>query len=97
MPATACSSPPTWNCRLVDRKEGRASSKRTQGPEGKQFHELGHVLAWLTSLANQLGLSLDEAVARYAGRCPRASPCGVGADIHIKATYGSRVGHCKLR
>jgi hypothetical protein len=36
------------------------------------------VLAWLASLANQLGLSLDDAAARYASGCPRcgAIPCG---------------------
>ena len=42
-----------------------------------QRHELGDVLAWLASLANQLGLTLDEAVARYAAGCPRCgtTPC----------------------
>ena len=39
--------------------------------------ELGDVLAWLASLAEQLGLSLDDAVARYAHGCPRCgeAPC----------------------
>ena len=34
-------------------------------------------MAWLASLANQLGLSLDEAAGRYAGGCPKcaATPC----------------------
>jgi len=43
----------------------------------EQLHELGDVLAWLTTLANQLGLTLDEAAARYADGCPRcqATPC----------------------
>ena len=42
-----------------------------------QLHELGDVLAWLASLANQLDLSLDMAVARYANGCPRCGsrPC----------------------
>ncbi len=31
----------------------------------QQVHELGDVLAWLTSLAHQLGISLDEAAQRY--------------------------------
>ena len=49
-----------------------------KGSVDDQLHELGDVLAWLASLANQLGLSLDHAVARYAGAgCPKcgSSPC----------------------
>jgi NTP pyrophosphatase (non-canonical NTP hydrolase) len=40
-------------------------------------HEFGDVLAWLASLAGQLGIDLDEAAARYAHGCPRcaAAPC----------------------
>ena len=39
--------------------------------------DAGDVLAWLASLTDQLGLSLDDAAARYANGCPRcgASPC----------------------
>jgi NTP pyrophosphatase (non-canonical NTP hydrolase) len=53
-----------------------AQSVRKGSPED-QLHELGDVLAWLASLAVQLGLSLEDAVARYASGCPRcgASPC----------------------
>jgi NTP pyrophosphatase (non-canonical NTP hydrolase) len=53
-----------------------AQAVRKGGPE-QQLHELGDVLAWLASLAEQLGLSLDDAVARYASGCPRCgtSPC----------------------
>lgn len=53
-----------------------ARAVRKGGVE-EQRHELGDVLAWLASLANQLGLSLDEAAARYAGGCPKcgAAPC----------------------
>lgn len=53
-----------------------ARAVRKGGVE-EQGHELGDVLAWLASLANQLGLSLDEAAARYAGGCPNcaATPC----------------------
>ena len=48
-----------------------------KGSADEQLHELGDVLAWLASLANQLGLSLDDAVGRYAGGCPKCggSPC----------------------
>jgi NTP pyrophosphatase (non-canonical NTP hydrolase) len=41
-----------------------------KGSADEQLHELGDVLAWLASLANQLELSLDDAAARYAGGCP---------------------------
>ena len=45
-----------------------------KGTREEQLHELSDVLAWLASLANQLGLSMSEAVARYAAGCPK---CGV--------------------
>jgi len=35
-----------------------------KGTPEEQLHELGDVLAWLASLADQLGLSLDEAASR---------------------------------
>ena len=49
-----------------------------KGTPEQQLHELGDVLAWLASLANQLGLSLDDAAARYAAGCPVCAsiPCG---------------------
>ena len=48
-----------------------------KGTREEQHHELGDVLAWLASLAQQLGLSLDGAAARYVAGCPRcgAIPC----------------------
>lgn len=48
-----------------------------KGTKAEQVHELGDVLAWLASLADQLGLSLEDAAARYAAGCPAcgASPC----------------------
>jgi NTP pyrophosphatase (non-canonical NTP hydrolase) len=56
---------------------GELAKAVRKGSTEDQLHELGDALAWLTSLANQLGLSLDEAVARYVDGCPRchASPC----------------------
>ncbi|MET0727590.1 MAG: MazG nucleotide pyrophosphohydrolase domain-containing protein [Acidimicrobiales bacterium] len=53
-----------------------AQAVRRGSPE-QQLHELGDVLAWLASLAEQLGLSLDDAVARYADGCPKCGtvPC----------------------
>lgn len=48
-----------------------------KGDQAGQMHELGDVLAWLASLANQLGISLDDAVVRYAEGCPKCgrTPC----------------------
>jgi NTP pyrophosphatase (non-canonical NTP hydrolase) len=48
-----------------------------KGTRTEQLHEVGDVLAWLASLAEQLGLSLDDAAARYRSGCPRcgAIPC----------------------
>jgi NTP pyrophosphatase (non-canonical NTP hydrolase) len=44
---------------------GELAQAVRKGTTDEQLHELGDVLAWLASLANQLGLSLDEAVQRY--------------------------------
>lgn len=56
---------------------GELAQAVRKGSAEDQLHELGDVLAWLASLADQLGLSLDDAVARYADGCPRcgSSPC----------------------
>lgn len=55
--------PPTvaWLCEEM----GELAQAVRKGTPEEQLHELGDVLAWLASLANQLGLSLDEAMARY--------------------------------
>jgi NTP pyrophosphatase (non-canonical NTP hydrolase) len=57
---------------------GELAKAVRKGTRDEQVHELGDVLAWLASLANQLGLSLDEAAARYAAGCPKCgqTPCG---------------------
>ena len=56
---------------------GELARAARKGSREQQLHELGDALAWLASLANQLGLSLDEAAARYADGCPKcaAAPC----------------------
>jgi NTP pyrophosphatase (non-canonical NTP hydrolase) len=48
-----------------------------KGTREEQLHELGDALAWLASLASLLGISLEDAVARYAEGCPRcrSTPC----------------------
>jgi NTP pyrophosphatase (non-canonical NTP hydrolase) len=57
---------------------GELAKAARKGTREEQLHELGDVLAWLASLAEQLGLSLDEAAGRYAAGCPRCRsiPCG---------------------
>jgi NTP pyrophosphatase (non-canonical NTP hydrolase) len=59
---------------------GELARAARKGSRDDQLHELGDALAWLASLANQLGLSLDEAAARYANGCPKcgATPCRCG-------------------
>jgi NTP pyrophosphatase (non-canonical NTP hydrolase) len=56
---------------------GELAQAVRKGSAADQLHELGDVLAWVASIAEQLGLSLDDAVARYADGCPRCgtSPC----------------------
>jgi NTP pyrophosphatase (non-canonical NTP hydrolase) len=44
---------------------GELAQAVRKGTPDQQLHELGDVLAWLASLANQLGLSLEDAAARY--------------------------------
>jgi NTP pyrophosphatase (non-canonical NTP hydrolase) len=51
---------------------GELAQAVRKGDGEQQLHELGDVLAWLASLADQLGLSLDDAAARYATGCPRS-------------------------
>jgi NTP pyrophosphatase (non-canonical NTP hydrolase) len=59
---------------------GELAQAVRKGSSEDQLHELGDVLAWLASLAEQLGLSLDDAVARYADGCPKCAdtPCTCG-------------------
>ncbi len=40
-------------------------------------HELGDALAWLTSVANLVGVDLERAASRFVNGCPRCgqSPC----------------------
>ena len=50
-----------WLCEEV----GELAQAVRKGTPDQQLHELGDVLAWVASLANQLGLSLEDAAARY--------------------------------
>ncbi len=50
-----------WLCEEL----GELAQATRKGTREQQLHELGDVLAWLSSLANQLDLSLDDAAQRY--------------------------------
>jgi NTP pyrophosphatase (non-canonical NTP hydrolase) len=56
---------------------GELAKAVRKGTREEQVHELGDTLAWLASLANQLDIPLNEAIARYLQGCPRcrATPC----------------------
>jgi NTP pyrophosphatase (non-canonical NTP hydrolase) len=56
---------------------GELAQAVRKGDAAQQLHELADVLAWTTSIAVQLGLSIDDAAQRYASGCPRcgAVPC----------------------
>jgi NTP pyrophosphatase (non-canonical NTP hydrolase) len=56
---------------------GELAQAVRKGSHDEQLHEFADVLAWLASLANQLGVSLSEASQRYATGCPRctSTPC----------------------
>jgi NTP pyrophosphatase (non-canonical NTP hydrolase) len=55
-----------WLCEEL----GELAQAVRKGTVEQQLHEFGDVLAWLASLANQLGLSLDDAMARYVTNPP---------------------------
>jgi NTP pyrophosphatase (non-canonical NTP hydrolase) len=56
---------------------GELSQAVRKGDDARRLHEIGDVLAWLASITDQLGLSLEDAAARYASGCPACSavPC----------------------
>lgn len=62
---------------------GELAQAVRKGDRSQQRHELGDVLAWLASLAEQLGIPLDEAAGRYAEGCPRCGsrPCACPVEV----------------
>lgn len=50
-----------WLCEEL----GELAQAVRKGTREEQLHELGDVLAWLASLANQIDLSLEDAFQRY--------------------------------
>lgn len=55
-----------WLCEEL----GELAQAVRKGTREQQLHEFGDVLAWLASLANQMGISLDDAMARYRENPP---------------------------
>ncbi len=60
---------------------GELAQAVRKGTPDEQAHEFADVLAWVASLANQVGVDLARAVDRYAGGCPRCAsmPCACDA------------------
>ena len=56
---------------------GELAQAVRKGNHEQQIHEFGDVIAWVATLANQMGVDLSEAASRYANGCPRCSqlPC----------------------
>jgi len=56
---------------------GELAQAVRKGTRDQQLHEFGDVIAWVATLANQMGIDLTEALERYAAGCPRCSaiPC----------------------
>lgn len=50
-----------WLCEEV----GELAQAVRKGSREQQLHEFGDVIAWVASLANQLDISLEEAMERY--------------------------------
>ena len=56
---------------------GELAQAVRKGTMDQQVHEFGDVIAWVATLANQMGIDLDLAAQRYANGCPRCGhmPC----------------------
>ena len=62
-----------WLCEEV----GELAQAVRKGTHEQRVAEFGDVVAWVASLANQMGVDLEQAASRYAAGCPRCttSPC----------------------
>ena len=56
---------------------GELAQSVRKGTRDQQIHEMGDVLAWLASLANQLDINLEDAAERFSDGCPSCTsvPC----------------------
>jgi NTP pyrophosphatase (non-canonical NTP hydrolase) len=62
-----------WLCEEV----GELAQAVRKGTREQQVAEFADVIAWVATLANQVGIDLNEAAARYAAGCPKCAglPC----------------------
>ncbi|RJP29236.1 MAG: nucleotide pyrophosphohydrolase [Actinobacteria bacterium] len=67
---------------------GELSRAMRSGDRTSLREEFADVMAWLVSLANLYGIDLDEAVAKYAGGCPKCNdlPCTCAEGSPDRAT-----------
>ena len=49
---------------------GELAQAIRKGSHEQRLHEFGDVLAWTASLANQVGVDLEEAIQRYVDNPP---------------------------
>jgi NTP pyrophosphatase (non-canonical NTP hydrolase) len=63
-----------WLCEEV----GELAQAVRKGTRAQQVAEFADVIAWVATLANQMGIDLNEAASAYATGCPKchALPCG---------------------
>jgi NTP pyrophosphatase (non-canonical NTP hydrolase) len=56
---------------------GELAQAVRKGTHEQRVHEFGDVVAWVATIANQMGVDLTEAVDRYKDGCPRCAsiPC----------------------
>jgi NTP pyrophosphatase (non-canonical NTP hydrolase) len=61
----------------ITEEVGELAQAVRKGTRVQQIHEIGDVMAWVASLANQLDIDLDDAMNRFADGCPKchAAPC----------------------
>lgn len=59
---------------------GELAQAVRKGTHEQRVHEFGDVIAWVATIANQMGVDLTDAVDRYRDGCPRchAVPCACG-------------------
>jgi NTP pyrophosphatase (non-canonical NTP hydrolase) len=61
----------------ITEEVGEMAQAVRKGTREQQVHEIGDVIAWVVSLANQLDIEVEDAVARFVSGCPKCNqlPC----------------------
>jgi NTP pyrophosphatase (non-canonical NTP hydrolase) len=60
---------------------GELAQAIRKGTQAERELEFADVLAWVATLANQVGVDLDAALARYGRGCPRCGACPCECDF----------------